>query len=51
MSAGAGLIVLAVIFAVGVVLFGLLMIVLLPAATAVEERIEALRSRRAAPPH
>jgi hypothetical protein len=46
MSAGAGVVVLGVIFAFGVVLFGLLMIALLPGATLLEERLEALRARR-----
>jgi hypothetical protein len=50
MSAGIGLIVLAVIFAFGVVLFGLLMISLLPGATFLEERIDAIRARRSEAP-
>jgi hypothetical protein len=41
-----GLIVLAVIFAVGVVLFGLLAISLLPGAVFLDERLQAIRARR-----
>jgi hypothetical protein len=39
-------VVLGVIFAFGVVLFGLLMIALLPGATLLEDRLEALKARR-----
>jgi hypothetical protein len=44
-STGVGLIVLAVIFAFGVVLFGLVAIALLPGAAVLDERIEARRRR------
>jgi hypothetical protein len=47
-STGVGLIVLAVIFAAGVVLFGLLAISLLPGAVFLEDRLQAIRARRAA---
>jgi hypothetical protein len=46
-NAGIGLIVLAVIFATGVVLFGLLAISLLPGAVFLEDRLQAIRARRA----
>ena len=49
MSTGAGLIVLAVIFGAGVVLFGLLAISLLPGAVFLEERLGRIRARRAQP--
>ena len=48
-SAGIGLVVLAVIFAVGVGLFLLLMISLLPAVTLAESRIADLLGRRREP--
>ncbi len=48
MSAGIGLIVLAVIFAFGVVLFGLLAISMLPGAVFLEDRLQAVRARRTA---
>ena len=49
-NAGVGLIVMAAIFAFGVVVFGLAMIVLLPGATFLEDRLAALRARRTPPP-
>jgi hypothetical protein len=49
-NAGVGLIVLAVIFAAGVVLFGLLAISLLPGAVFLEDRVQAIRARRTAAP-
>jgi hypothetical protein len=49
-STGVGLIVLAVIFAGGVVLFGLLAISLLPGAVFLEDRLQAMRARRVARP-
>jgi hypothetical protein len=45
-STGVGLIVLAVIFAAGVVLFGLLAITLLPGTVFLEDRLQAIRARR-----
>ena len=51
MNAGVGLIVLAVIFAAGVVLFGLLAITLLPGAVFLDERLQAIRARRSRPEH
>jgi hypothetical protein len=50
MSAGVGLIVMAAIFAFGVALFGVAMIVILPGATFLEDRLAALRARRTPPP-
>lgn len=45
---GIGLIVLGVIFVFGVALFGLLAIALLPGATLLVDKVEAVRARRAA---
>jgi hypothetical protein len=45
-STGVGLILLAVIFAAGVVLFGLLAITLLPGTVFLEDRLQAIRTRR-----
>jgi hypothetical protein len=47
-STEVGLIVLAAIFAFGVVVFGLFAITLLPAAVFLDEQIEAIRRGRAA---
>jgi hypothetical protein len=47
-STEVGLIVLAAIFAFGVVLFGLLAITMLPGAVFLDEQIQAIRRRRAA---
>lgn len=49
MSAGIGLIVLAVIFAFGVLFFGLLAISMLPGAVFLEDRLQAIRARRTPP--
>lgn len=51
MSTGVGLIVLAVIFVVGVVLFGLLAISMLPGAVFLEDRLQAIRARRTPSEH
>lgn len=48
-NAGIGLIVLAVIFAFGVVLFGLLAISMLPGAVLLEDRLREIRTRRTPP--
>lgn len=47
MNAGIGLIVLAAIFVFGVVLFGLLAISMLPGTVFLEDRLQAIRARRA----
>ncbi len=44
-----GLIVMAAIFAFGVVLFALLAIALIPGALLLQERLDAVRARRAEP--
>lgn len=49
MNAGVGLIVLAVIFAFGVVLFGLVAISMLPGAVFLDDRLRAIRARRTPP--